>query len=240
MLHLILADCELERVPPEISHHRIIKWWARRRGRKPTELILDSSLFFPAIRKLENGSRRGRPDIVHRCLLVALDSPLNKEGLLRVYVHTRNDELITIEPHTRLPRTFNRFVGLIESLFLKGFTERKLLKMRKATLEEVVNTIRPSKTICFSMRGKPKTWKEIYGGVHPTHRICLIIGGFPEGEFISDVDHLCDEIVCVDPEPLASSSIVARAIFAYEEEVGLQMKRFARSGFEGIPQNDSR
>jgi rRNA pseudouridine-1189 N-methylase Emg1 (Nep1/Mra1 family) len=50
MLHLVLADCELERVPPEIADHRVIRWWARRRGRRPTELLLDSSLFYPALR----------------------------------------------------------------------------------------------------------------------------------------------------------------------------------------------
>lgn len=42
-----------------------------------------------------------------------LDSPLNKAGLLQVYIHTEKNVLIEINPHTRIPRTFDRFCGLM-------------------------------------------------------------------------------------------------------------------------------
>lgn len=42
-----------------------------------------------------------------------LDSPLNKAGLLQVYIHTERNVLIEINPHTRIPRTFDRFCGLM-------------------------------------------------------------------------------------------------------------------------------
>lgn len=32
-----------------------------------------------------------RPDITHQCLMMLLDSPLNKAGKLLVYVHTMNN-----------------------------------------------------------------------------------------------------------------------------------------------------
>lgn len=54
-----------------------------------------------------------RPDITHQCLLMLLDSPLNRAGLLQVYVHTSNNVLIEINPQTRIPRTFKRFAGLM-------------------------------------------------------------------------------------------------------------------------------
>jgi rRNA small subunit pseudouridine methyltransferase Nep1 len=50
-----------------------------------------------------------------QCLLTLLDSPLNKAGLLQVYVHTAKGVLIEINPHVRIPRTFKRFSGLIGS-----------------------------------------------------------------------------------------------------------------------------
>lgn len=59
-----------------------------------------------------------RPDITHQCLLMALDSPLNKAGLLRVYVRTSKNVLIEIDPHTRIPRTFKRFSGLMSNIDL--------------------------------------------------------------------------------------------------------------------------
>ena len=43
-----------------------------------------------------------RPDIVHRCLLALQDSPLNKAGLLQVYIHTMDNVLIEIDPSCRV------------------------------------------------------------------------------------------------------------------------------------------
>lgn len=58
-----------------------------------------------------------RPDITHQCLLTLLDSPLNKAGLLQVYIHTAKGVLIEVNPSVRIPRTFKRFSGLMgESL----------------------------------------------------------------------------------------------------------------------------
>lgn len=54
-----------------------------------------------------------RPDITHQCLLMLFDSPLNRAGLLQVYIHTTNNVLIEINPQTRIPRTFKRFAGLM-------------------------------------------------------------------------------------------------------------------------------
>jgi rRNA small subunit pseudouridine methyltransferase Nep1 len=48
-----------------------------------------------------------------QCLLTLLDSPLNKAGLLQVFVHTTKGVLIEINPHVRIPRTFKRFSGLM-------------------------------------------------------------------------------------------------------------------------------
>lgn len=54
-----------------------------------------------------------RPDITHQCLLMLMDSPLNRAGLLQVYIHTEKNVLIEINPQTRIPRTFKRFAGLM-------------------------------------------------------------------------------------------------------------------------------
>lgn len=48
-----------------------------------------------------------------QCLLTLLDSPLNKAGLLQVYIHTAKGVLIEVNPHVRIPRTFKRFSGLM-------------------------------------------------------------------------------------------------------------------------------
>ena len=48
-----------------------------------------------------------------QCLLTLLDSPLNKAGLLQVYIHTVKGVLIEVHPGVRIPRTFKRFSGLM-------------------------------------------------------------------------------------------------------------------------------
>jgi rRNA small subunit pseudouridine methyltransferase Nep1 len=77
-----------------------------------------------------------RPDILHQCLLMLFDSPLNRASLLQVYVHTQKNVLIEINPQTRIPRTFDRFCGLMVQLLHKlsirgSDTSQKLLKVIK-------------------------------------------------------------------------------------------------------------
>lgn len=47
------------------------------------------------------------------------DSPLNRAGLLQVYVHSMQNVLIEINPATRFPRTFKRFANLMVQLLHK-------------------------------------------------------------------------------------------------------------------------
>ena len=60
-----------------------------------------------------------RPDILHQCMLILLDSPLNKAGLLRLFVRTEKGVLIEVSPQIRIPRTFKRFSGLMCQLLHK-------------------------------------------------------------------------------------------------------------------------
>ncbi len=227
MLHLILADAELETVPPEIASDRTVRWQARRRGRRPTELLLDSNYHYVAMRRLPEADRRGRPDIVHLCLLLALDSPLNREGLLRLYVHTRHDKLVTVDPATRIPRAQNRFAGLLEQLFLIGAVppERPLLRIEDSSLSDIIRRIGAAKVITFIERGEKKTYGELFQGLSREDEVCVIVGAFPHGDFRSDVAKLSDELVCVDPERLEAATVTARAIYAYEEALSIQKKR---------------
>ena len=64
-------------------------------------------------RKTGRDPALSRPDITHQLLLALLDSPLNKAGLLQVFIETTKHVLIEVSPHTRIPRTFKRFAGLM-------------------------------------------------------------------------------------------------------------------------------
>jgi rRNA small subunit pseudouridine methyltransferase Nep1 len=58
-----------------------------------------------------------RPDLVHQALLAVLDSPLNKAGLVQVYLRTIRNVAIEVNPSVRIPRTFKRFCGLMSFVF---------------------------------------------------------------------------------------------------------------------------
>ncbi|MFN4132976.1 MAG: 16S rRNA methyltransferase [Candidatus Hadarchaeales archaeon] len=222
MLHLIIADSEIELVPKEISHHRVILWQARKRGMKPTDILLNSGVHHPAMKSLKEWERRGRPDIVHMCLLIALDSPLNAEGHLRVYVHTRENNTIFVEPSTNLPRTLNRFEGLLEQLFQKKAVppEKPLLTIQKLTLEELCRRISPKKIIALSENGEKGAISRLFSGLALADDTCLIIGGFPHGNFISDLS-FADEVVSIYPKALMASTVVAEVISSYERSFGV-------------------
>jgi len=80
---------------------------------------------------------QARPDIVHQCLMTLLDSPLNKAGLLKIYVSTVTHNLIDVNPKLRIPRTFKRFSGLMVQLLHKlsikaeGMRGEAILKLVK-------------------------------------------------------------------------------------------------------------
>src|SRR2546428_10438416 len=97
MLSLILAESSIELVPNEIVGHPAILRWAKRKKKDPRHLILDQSYHHSAILRLgKTGVGRGRPDIGHISLLLALSSPLNADHQLNFFVHTRDDNVTTI------------------------------------------------------------------------------------------------------------------------------------------------
>ncbi|MEM2899891.1 MAG: hypothetical protein QXT63_03795, partial [Thermoplasmata archaeon] len=133
-LVLILADAELELVPESISGHPAVKSSQEKKGKAWNKMLLDASLHHSAMQKLKDGYRRGRPDIAHFFSLLCLDSILNLESKLDTIIHTRNDDVIYLNPKTNLPKNYNRFVGLIESLYEKNVVpneENPLLQMRR-------------------------------------------------------------------------------------------------------------
>ncbi len=220
MLHIILADSELETVPQKISSDKTLQRKAQKRGRKATELILDSNYYHKPMRKLKDSSRRGRPDIVHVCILSALDTPLNREGALKLYIHTRHDKVIDIDPKTRIPRSYNRFIGLMEQLFItKGVPpEDPLMTLSEKSLEKKINEINPDKTLAFTNKGRETSRNQIFSNFGREKDICAIIGGFPHDEFISNIEKVAEEILSIYPEPLDAVTVLNHIIQFYEEE----------------------
>lgn len=231
MLTLILAESALETIPQDLWDHPVIRRFSKRVGKHPKLIILDRSRHHYAMKKLKDNRKRGRPDIVHFSLLEALGSPLNKEGLLRVYVHTISDHVIHISPEVRLPKNLNRFVGLIEDLFEHGRVPprgKPLLTLEAKTLPVLINELKPTYTIIFDRPGKNRTFEEVALNLKGQEKPLVIVGGFPHGEFSKVTLELADEIVCVDPEMLEAWTVVSRIIYEYERAISLPKMRLEK------------
>ncbi|MFZ1076851.1 MAG: ribosome biogenesis protein, partial [Nitrosotalea sp.] len=94
MLALVIAESALELVPKELQNHNSVLASARKFNKKPSEILLDVSWHFAAMKKIKNEIKRGRPDLVHFCLLEACSIPIYFENRLQVFVHTIDDRVI--------------------------------------------------------------------------------------------------------------------------------------------------
>jgi len=228
LLILILAESALEPIPRGLWRHPDIKRYSKRHGKPPRLILLDRSYHHSAMKSLKESEKRGRPDIVHFALLEALGSPLNKEGLLQVYVHTINDYVIMVNPEARLPRNYNRFIGLMEQLFESErvpSTGQALLKLERKTLPKLLNEIESDYVLAFSRKGSPKTLKEAIFKLLSKKRPAVIIGSFPHGHFSETTIRLAREVVCIDPGMLETWTLTSRLIYEYECAVSLSKKR---------------
>ena len=223
-LRIVLAESALELVPKSLWSHPVILKSARKRGKKPSEILLDVSLHFQAMKDLPDRFKRGRPDIIHVALLNALESPLNKENLLRTYIHTYNDIVIFIRPDIRLPKNYNRFVGLMEQLFAEGKVPPKsdtpLMYLKNLKLKDLINSINVDHVILLDEKGERKRVAEIARRVKE-RKTAVIIGGFQEGEFNEETYEVANEVVSIYDKPLPTWIVVSRIIQAYEELLGI-------------------
>ncbi len=231
MLTLVLAESALETIPRHLWSHPSVKRYSKKRKKHPRFLLLDRSYHHAFMKTLPESEKRGRPDIVHFALLEALGSPLNKERLLQVYIHTINDQVVRVKPEARLPRNYNRFVGLMEQLFELERAPPNgsaLLNMEPKTLSQLLTQISPTQVIAFSTKGKPRTLEDVMLKLSSQERPTVIVGCFPHGHFSKSTIRLVDEMFCIDKETLETWTVISRVVYEYERAISLSLKRLKR------------
>ncbi|MBP1449500.1 MAG: 16S rRNA methyltransferase [Thermoproteus sp.] len=218
---LVLAESSLELVPSEIAGHPAILSDARRRRKRPSEILLDRAKHHRAMRGLPKAEKRGRPDIVHQSALAFQYSILNKKGFGKLYIHTLSNIIIEIESNTRLPKNYNNFIGLMEQLLKEGRTPprgRPLTRAEKGDLKELLD----------SLGGRWIVLHENGARVDPFElgrrlaRSVVVVGGFPHGDFENRwVLHRADGVFRIGDYPLDSWQVVYRAVTLAEIALGL-------------------
>lgn len=174
------------------------------------------------LRKKKRDLADARPDITHQCLLNLLDSPLNKAGLLKIYIHTQRKVLIDVNPKCRIPRTFKRFSGLMVQLLHKmsikaqGGNE-KLLQLVKNPVTQYFPA--SAKRYGLSQRAScladPREW---VGTINTNEPVVLVIGAFAKGKI--DVDYI-EEEVAISQYPLSGAGVCGKMTSAFEYHWGV-------------------
>jgi len=213
-LSIIIAESALELIPKSESKKK-----RERRGINFSKLILDVSNHQRIIRSMNKYEKRGRPDIIHTTLLFILGSPLNLRGLIEIYIHTIKDYVIWINPQTRIPKNYNRFKGLMGKLFLEKeivTNTTTLLKLTKKALRELINDLNCDKLFVLTEKGRYLNALNFAKDIKESINPCVIVGGFPHGDFSQEVYRLNASFVSIYPESLHTWVVIAKIISSIE------------------------
>jgi rRNA small subunit pseudouridine methyltransferase Nep1 len=236
MLTVILLDCALELVPSEISSFKEIQKMASRKGKKPNEILLDQTYHGRAMTKLDNSDRRGRPDIVFHSLVTLLETPLCKEGLLQVYIHLQDGRIIEMRPDVRLPRNYDRFVGLIEQLLILGRVPgegESLLQISKLTLSSLLSKLKAGHSdvkVFLAIEGGEKTGIQGLRNLlpdNPSVPVIVGIGTFPHGDFSDEMKQLFDIHLELDRDVMMAWHVCAEVLWIYSERIEVIHRRYS-------------
>ena len=220
MIFLILAESALEIIPSSIQNHISVITHSKKLKKNPSEILLDNSWHFAAMRGIKDELKRGRPDLVHFSILEATSIPLYKENKVKVFVHTNQDKVIYFGESVKIPKSYHRFEGLMEKLFLEKtieFDGKELLKIEEKSFSDLVEELKPSKVIGFSKNGQKKSLETIVNEM--TENCCLVVGGFQKGHFSEEVQTKVDDLVSIGDFSYEAHVIIARTLYEYEKTI---------------------
>lgn len=217
MLRVILADAQLELVPPEAAGHPSVRKQANLIGKAPGRLLLDANQHQGAMKGLPEAARRGRPDIVQYSLLALMESPAHKARDVEVCIHTLHGQWIRIKPETRLPRGEARFHGVFAKVLTEGATQDKdplVWSEGKATPAEVLSGFAKGPVVRLDPEGRAATFDELPGMAHDGE-LTVVVGGFAHGTFSQAWQEAVPDPVSLWSEPLCAWAVLAECAAAW-------------------------
>ena len=220
MLTIILVESSLELIPNQMYNHPSVTSYSKKFKKIPAETLLDNSWHFGAMKGLENEIKRGRPDIIHLTLLSICTTPAFYDNKIKVFVHTINDEIISINNNTRLPKSYHRFQGLMEKLLLTKKIESEdevLMELKKSSLSQLILQIKPAQIIGFTTQGKKTTFEKLIEQIEENS--CILIGGFQKGHFSKETEKTIKQSFSIHDSSLEAHLVASRLVYEYEKTI---------------------
>lgn len=181
-------------------------------------------------RKLKKDPNTFRPDILHQEMLALLDSPLNKAGLLKIYIQTQKKVLIDVNPSIRIPRTYKRFAGLFVQLLhkmkIKSSTESStLLKVIKNPFSQYL----PAGTSVYGMSCQGKLYSPISlaQSLLPADvdssspPVCFVVGAMSTGHVTINDHPYIHSMFSISEYPLSGAAALSRIMGGAEHYWGI-------------------
>jgi rRNA small subunit pseudouridine methyltransferase Nep1 len=173
------------------------------------------------MKRLPLNLKRGRPDIVHFALMEALSTPLFRNMMLRVYVHTINDKIITIADNLRIPKSYFRFERLMVSLFrdsaIKSNEGSILMELSDGTFSDLIDIIKPDMVIGLSTVGVQSKAQKVAESARSVDHSSLVIGGFAKGHFSENVTRSLGPTYSISNIALEAHVVIARILYECEK-----------------------
>ncbi len=210
-LNIILTESALELVPDTL----------KTKSRSNNHTFLDKSYHSHLMKNLDNIDKRGRPDIVHMSSLSITSTPLYLEKQIKFYIHTISDYVIDFNFDVRLPKSYHRFIGLLEKLFFNYVNDEKsdpLINIYESSFSELITDIKSDHVVGLSRQGETLSSNylsdTIINSSHPT----LLIGGFSHGTFSKNVLGCVDDLISLGNFNLESHTACSRIIYEIEKQ----------------------
>ena len=220
MISLILSESALELVPYELQEHPSVISHAKKLGKHPSEILLDNSWHFAAMKGIKNEIKRGRPDLVHFSILEATTIPLYYQNKLNLFVHTIDNKVIHFGNNVHIPKSYHRFQGVIEKLFQEKKVLSKnelLLEIKDQTFSELIHEINPFNVIGFSTSGQSSSYQKIASDIPDNS--CIVIGGFQKGHFSDSTQSKITNLYSIGNDSFEGHVIVSRILYEYEKTI---------------------
>ena len=183
---------------------------------KKNHEIINSDDHRNLIKKMNKSFEDFRPDVLHHCLLNLFESPLNKAGMLQVFIRTKENVLIEISPKTKIPRTIKRFCGLMGQLLQKYRiramnSSEVLLKVIKNPITQYI----PFGCPIISTSEKSNTVKlEDYIYNLKSNNVAFVVGAISKGDV--NIDYMTDTI-SISSFPLTAGIVCSKICTAFEK-----------------------
>ena len=203
----------MEEHPSVVSH-------AKKLGKYPSDILLDNSWHFAAMKGIKNEIKRGRPDLIHFSILEATTIPLYLENKLNLFVHTIDDKVIRFGKNVHLPKSYHRFQGVMEKLYQEKkiiANNELLLEIKEQTFSELLGEIKPSKIVGFSTEGKLSSYEKIAAQI--SDNSCIVLGGFQKGHFSDSVQNKITDLFSVGDESFEGHVVTSRILYEYEKTI---------------------